>query len=91
MTIDYLIPKTEQFVEAIAMAIAKNRILRDAMDSIESVKVHVPDAMEQVELVLDGTFEKIWNSQGSDKPRQMFREDAMAAISAINLKLLSMG
>jgi len=91
MTTDYLIPKTEQFVEAIAIAIAKNRILQDAKDSIESVKVHVPDAMEQVEDILDGTFEKIWNAQGADKHRQMFREDAMAAISAINLKLLSIG
>lgn len=86
-----MIPTNDQFVELIAKAIAKNRILNEAKESVEDIIDRVPDVMEQLEDVLDKTFEEMWKSGSAGDQRQLYREDARAVISAINMKLLTMG
>ena len=87
---DYMIPTNEQFIEHVAKAIAKNRILQEAKGSVGSIIDKVPDVMEQLEDILDQTFDEMWKSGSASEQRQIYRDDARAVISAINMKLLTM-
>ena len=87
---DYMIPTNDQFIEHVAKAIAKNRILQEAKGSVGSIIDKVPDVMEQLEDILDQTFDEMWKSGSASEQRQIYRDDARAVISAINMKLLTM-
>jgi hypothetical protein len=87
---DYMIPTNEQFIEHVAKAIAKNRILQEAKGSVGCIIDKVPDVMEQLEDILDQTFDEMWKSGSASEQRQIYRDDARAVISAINMKLLTM-
>ena len=89
---NYLLPTDENFVEDIAKAIARSRLLADAdvvVDEMLGEGFDVEDALEQI---LNPVFDQMWedNSKNSQYQRKMYREDARVAISAINLKLLTM-
>jgi hypothetical protein len=87
---DYMIPSNEQFIEHIAKAIAKNRILIEAKQTVSGIVDAVPDVMEQLEEILDQTFDEMWKNGSAGEQRHIYREDAKAVISAINMKLLTM-
>lgn len=86
-----MIPTTPSFVEVVAKAIGRNRMWQHA--DAEVRKYH-GKGIENTE-ILEDTFEKafldVWDGQTSndEHQRQVFRADAIAAISAINLKLLT--
>lgn len=88
---DILIPTTPEFVEAIAKSIARDRVINEVRDSVIEA-LQLPPGTELPEELMTRTFNEIWagNSDEDEKQRQQYRGDAQAAISAINLKLLTM-
>ena len=89
---DYLLPTDEDFVDSIAKAIAKNRILGDASAIVENMMGTKTEITEALESLFDPIFENLWTGETEHDAiqRKMYREDAKAAIAAINLKLLTM-
>lgn len=87
----FMIPTDDEFVEQIAMSIARERMYREASDVLEDV---VGVRIEDVSIMdqsFDAVFHKIWNgtSELDYNQRDSYRADARAAISAINLKMLT--
>jgi hypothetical protein len=87
----YLIPTDEDTVEVVARAIARNRIHIDASDAMEQM-IGVPlAAAPQLESSLDRIFEELWagKTDTDERQRSTYRSDALAAIRALNLKLIT--
>lgn len=85
-----MIPADDATVEAVAKAIARSRIQRDAnqeLDRIAGVSIHDHSRMEEY---FDPIFEMIWSRDNPEYNRRKadYREDARVAISSLNLKLL---
>ena len=89
---NYLIPVDEKFVEEVAKAIAKDRLQRDAASTVEHMLGKNPAITSQIESVFDRVFDKLWEGDtDADKiQKDGFRNDAIAAIRLINLKLLTL-
>lgn len=88
----YLIPVDEDFIESIAMAIAKDRLHRETVSIIEKVAgENVASLTDMVDKSVDSVFEIMWNgiTKDDEDNREIFRADALAAIRSINLKLMS--
>ena len=86
-----LLPTDSDFVESVARAIAKDRLFREAsaaLDEMMGVKI---DAHVALENTFDRVFEMMWSgtSEVDERQKAGYRNDARAAISAINLKLLT--
>ncbi len=87
----YLIPTDKETVEKIAMAIAKDRMRRDASNLLEDLTgMRLPEDV-LTDQTIDRVFDTLWNgnSQKDIRNRKDYREDALAAIRAINLNLLT--
>lgn len=90
--ITYLIPADNSFVECIARTIARNRMDELAIREIESIPNLPAGALHSMEGPVDHIFEKSWASTDEYDmlQREAYRRDALAAIRAINLKLLTL-
>lgn len=88
---NYLLPTDESFVEDVARAIARNRLYGDAADAVRELTGIEISVHERLEDSFDIMFEKLWAGDLPEDMRQKasYRSDALAAISAINLKLLT--
>lgn len=87
----YLIPTDEAFVEEIAKSIARERIRKDSFSIIEELTGIKLDAEPIADATFDRVFDTLWNgkSDTDELNRNGFRSDALAAIGAINLKLIT--
>ena len=87
----YLIPSTDVFVDDVAKAIARNRLKNEAAAELESTTGIRMDDVSGIELTFDRIFDQLWSSPGitAETQRKNYREDAAAAIRAINLKLIT--
>lgn len=87
----YLIPADDDIVEAIAKSIAKNRLLRDTEASLNELVKHHVDMTENMSDLIDKIFEALWNgtTEADIAQKQAYKDDALAAIRTINLKLLT--
>lgn len=86
----YMLPTTDDFVDSIAKAIARDRMYREASDALEDLIGIRIESVDRLDRGFDPVFETVWNG---NKPidieqREAYRLDARAAIAAINLKLL---
>jgi hypothetical protein len=86
----YLIPSDAAFVESVAMAIAKGRLKGDATQVLQEmigVDINMSDELDET---FDAVFAAIWagTSELDMRQKASYRADALAAISAINLKLM---
>jgi len=86
-----LLPTDADFVEAIARAIAKDRLFREASVALDDMIGIRLDSHISLENAFDRVFEAIWSgtSEVDEHQKAGYRNDARAAISAINLKLLT--
>lgn len=85
-----LLPTDTEFVETVARSIAKDRLYREA--SIELSKmVGVAVDTSPLEGTFDRVFDIMWSgtTDHDEMQKEGYRNDARAAISAINLKLLT--
>lgn len=90
---NYLLPTDDAFVEDIAKAIARNRLVGDAGAIVENMMgVRPPDLAETLEKMIDPALDILWQGATPNDAlqRKLYCEDAKAAIAAINLKLLTM-
>lgn len=87
----YLIPTDDAFVEEIAKSIARERIRKDSFAIIEDITGIKLESEEIAEITFDKVFENLWSgtSPADELNRAGFRRDALAAIGAINLKLIT--
>ncbi len=87
----YLIPTDEEFIEHVARSIAKNRLEQDASASMTELLGVKIDISEKMEATFDKVFETLWSGESENDLRQKtnYRADALAAINAINLKLIT--
>lgn len=87
---NYLIPIDDDLIEAAAKAICRSRMRQDADRELIALYGRGLDELEPLELAFDKIFQMLWEgkSQYDEDQRKMYRDDARAAISAINLKLL---
>lgn len=86
-----MIPTDDDTVELVARAIAKDRLHRDADEGLfQTIGIHLNDA-SALEKSFEQIFEQLWqgNLPADLKQKDAYRDDARAAISAINLKLLT--
>jgi len=86
-----MIPTDDATIETVARAIARSRIQREADQAlINMVGMSIHDN-ERLENSFDNIFEILWNRNHPEDvaQREDYREDAKAAISALNLKLLT--
>jgi hypothetical protein len=86
-----LLPTDADFVETVARAIAKDRLFREATVALDDMMGVRIDAHASLEQAFDRVFEMMWSGTTDLDERQKagYRNDARAAISAINLKLLT--
>ena len=88
----YFIPTDPEFVEHVAKAIARNRMHQDAAGAITNL-IGKQISLEETsfEKTLDNIFDRLWNgkSDNDQAQRDNYMNDALAAISAINLKLIA--
>lgn len=90
----YLLPTDDEFIEQVAKSIARTRWEREGSDFLKSelgeMFNHVPKA--DLQASLDTVFERLWSGKSEEDERQRsgYRADARAAISTINLKLLTL-
>ena len=87
-----MIPSSDEFVEIVAKSIARNRLYREASTVIQESFGVPTDSITNLSDSIDKIFEKLWVgiSEHDEHERNLYREDARAVISAINLKLLTM-
>lgn len=87
-----LIPTDEKFVEAVAKAVGKDRLYRDAADILKTTLGIVVKDSDSLDRRLDIEFEKLWTSDDEESVwnRENFMADALTAINKINLMLLTM-
>lgn len=85
-----LLPADIEFVEAVARAIAKDRLFREASVALDDM-IGVKLDASPLESAFDRVFDMMWSGTTEVDERQKagYRNDARAAISAINLKLLT--
>ena len=98
MTDDILIPSDTNFVSSVARAIARQRLWtesvnlmkHDLLGASDEIVNQIVNSSVFVES-FDETFEMLWarQEQLDELVRSGFMEDARAAISAINLNLLT--
>lgn len=87
-----MIPTDDKFIEEIARAVGKDRLIREANDLLKSVTgVNMKEA-GITDQRFDREFEKLWNSDDDESiwNRQEYMADARAAVNRINLLLLTM-
>jgi hypothetical protein len=84
---NFMVPTDSKFVDAIAKAIARDRIMKGAAETIGS-----PEVFENVEELFDRMFESLWNgdTEIDNQQRISYRNDALAAINAINLRMITL-
>jgi len=89
---NYLLPTDAEFLEFVAKAIARNRLLSEVEIVIDQAIDVSPDIEEALDSMFTPIFDRLWSgdSDNDQYQRKMYREDARAAISAINLKLLTL-
>ena len=87
----YLLPTNDDFVDVVAKAIAKNRIYEEASSTMEDMIGVGIASSSQLESTFEAVFDALWNGHRplDERQRSQYRTDARAAISAINLKLLT--
>lgn len=87
---NYLVPVSEEFVELIAKAIARDRFYRDVENSMEEMRHLKGVSEDQIDQAFEEAFDRVWfgNSSQDEKSKQNYRMAAASAIRAINLKLL---
>lgn len=90
MTTTYLIPADEAFVETVARAIAKGRLKGDAVNVLQDMIGIDISMSEELDDTFEAVFDKIWagTSELDMRQKDSYRADAVAAIRAINLKLM---
>ena len=83
----YLIPTDPVLVDTVAKAIARGRIFQEATRDLTDQD----RANAQLEAEFDIMFELLWagTNDVDNQQRELYRNDALAAIGAINLKLMS--
>jgi hypothetical protein len=87
----YLVPTDDEFVESIAKTIARNRMHSDASNAMEEM-IGIPlEESNSLESTFDEIFNNLWSGTSPTDARQrgLYRSDALAAIRAINLKLIT--
>src|SRR5271166_5752772 len=86
----YLIPVTDAFVEEVARAIARDRLVQDASRSLKDMAGIELDSGDLFEDTIDRVFQRLWDvdTPANERQKDSYRSDAKAAIRAINLKLL---
>lgn len=86
-----MLPTTDDFVEAVAKSIARDRMYREASDALEEMVGIRIEAVDRLNNSFDPVFERVWQgtSELDNEQRESYMADARAAISAINLKLLT--
>lgn len=87
-----MIPSDDAFIEEIAKEISKNRLKIDAailFENIAGVKVRDDSVLFTL---IDSSFNALWDgvTKVERDSRAAYIEDARAAISTINLKLLTL-
>ena len=89
--IPYLLPNDEEFVNQIARAIARDRLLRDATEALQEMTGLTIRETDALTSSFDRAFELLWagNSDIDRRQKASYAADAIAAINAINLKLLT--
>jgi len=89
--IPYLLPNDDAFVNDVARAIARDRLMRDATEALEAMTGLSIQETEAITLSFDRVFERLWAGCDEVDMRQKasYAADALAAINAINLKLLT--
>lgn len=91
---NYLIPTDEKFIEDIAKAIAKSRLVNETLGVYTALAILPPNfnLTESIEYIVDSMFDKLWVETTVDQlpTRDLYKDDARAAITAINLKLLTL-
>jgi hypothetical protein len=87
----YLIPTDDATIESVAKSIALNRLQHDAFESLQEMVGKKLTSSDSLENVIDILFEQLWNGNTEHDMRQKerYRGDAIAAIRAINLKLIT--
>src|SRR6187551_2334693 len=88
----YFIPTNIEFVEEVAKAIARNRVQQDASAAIqEIIGKDIKLKGKSFERSMEAIFERLWNGDSpmDVRQRENYMNDALAAISAINLKLIT--
>jgi hypothetical protein len=88
----YFIPTDGEFVEEVARAIARGRMQKDASEAVKSlIGRDMRINGTSFEKTLDSIFEKLWagDSDVDKHQRECYMNDALAAISIINLKLIT--
>ena len=87
---NYLVPVSEEFIEHIAKAIARDRFYRDVEDSMQEMKGMKNITESQVDQAFEEAFDRVWfgGSVQDERSKQNYRMAATSAIRAINLKLL---
>ena len=86
-----LIPINDDFVELVAKSIAKDRFTRVSMAAIGTSIDLNDDVLSVISETINNVFTTLWsgNNLQDEDQRNQYREDARAAIRAINLKLLT--
>jgi len=86
----YMVPVNDEFIEMVAKAIAKNRLFEDATGTIRDMVGGSLEDSPRLNQSFDMIFERLWagDSPHDELQKSMYRSDARAAISAINLKIL---
>ena len=87
----YLVPTDDEFVESIAKTIARNRMHLDVSNEMEEMIGISLETSESLESTFDEIFNNLWSGTSSTDARQrnLYKSDALAAIRAINLKLIT--
>lgn len=80
----YFIPTDDNFVEHIAKTIARDRLMAEAVEDIADI--------DDTDDWLESAFEELWAGTDDNdvRQREAYKSDALAAIRAINLKLLTL-
>lgn len=88
---NYLLPTDEAFIEDVARAIARNRLQREALSALNQEVEISAENIEVLEKSFDHIFERLWSGNMPEDMSQKsgYRADALAAIGAINLKLIT--
>jgi hypothetical protein len=88
---NYMIPSDDATIETVARAIARSRIHRDADQALVRMAGVSLNDNQRLEESFDRIFEILWNRDdpADHRERETYRADARAAISAINLKLVT--
>lgn len=88
---NYLLPADNEFIDSVAKAIAKNRLLIETSAILNDIVGVSLNTEIDIEKIVNPMFDAVWDSViDADEQLNLYRSDARAAIAAINLKLLTM-